>query len=99
MEAMSTLNDFADPDRGPGINSGADTTAAITRAAITLGAVGPPPRRPAEEPRLGGRLHSRRRDAEAISHHYDVGNDFYRIVQGRTSSRCVSTMAARCGRG
>ncbi|MDO5737506.1 MAG: class I SAM-dependent methyltransferase, partial [Propionibacteriaceae bacterium] len=82
MEAMSTLNDFVDPARGPGINIGADTTAAIARAAITLGAIGPPPRRPAEEPRLGGRLHSRRRDAEAISHHYDVGNDFYRIVLG-----------------
>ncbi len=82
MEAMSTLNDFTDPDRGPGINTGPDTTAAIARAAITLRAVGPPPRPPAEEPRLDGRLHSRRRDAAAISHHYDVGNDFYRIVLG-----------------
>lgn len=37
---------------------------------------------PAEEARLRGRLHSRRRDAAAISHHYDVGNDFYRLVLG-----------------
>ncbi len=84
MEAMSTLNDFAHPDRGPGIKTGADTTTAIARAAVRLGAIGPPPRRPAEEPRLSGRLHSRRRDAEAISHHYDVGNDFYRLVLGRS---------------
>ncbi|MFC7754980.1 class I SAM-dependent methyltransferase [Tsukamurella soli] len=27
-------------------------------------------------------LHSRERDAQAISHHYDVGNDFYRLVLG-----------------
>jgi cyclopropane-fatty-acyl-phospholipid synthase len=29
-----------------------------------------------------GRQHSRRRDAAAVSHHYDVGNDFYRLVLG-----------------
>jgi cyclopropane-fatty-acyl-phospholipid synthase len=26
--------------------------------------------------------HSRRRDAVAVSHHYDVGNDFYRLILG-----------------
>lgn len=36
----------------------------------------------AEEARLRGRRHSRTRDAAAISHHYDVSNDFYRIVLG-----------------
>jgi cyclopropane-fatty-acyl-phospholipid synthase len=41
-----------------------------------------PIRPPVEEARLHGRLHSRRRDAAAISHHYDVSNDFYRIVLG-----------------
>jgi cyclopropane-fatty-acyl-phospholipid synthase len=30
-------------------------------------------------PRPGGRRHSRRRDAAAIRHHYDVGNEFYRL--------------------
>ncbi|MEX2625257.1 MAG: cyclopropane-fatty-acyl-phospholipid synthase family protein [Ilumatobacteraceae bacterium] len=30
--------------------------------------------------RLRGRAHSRERDAEAVRHHYDVGNDFYRLV-------------------
>lgn len=28
------------------------------------------------------RRHSRERDARAIAHHYDVGNDFYRLVLG-----------------
>ncbi len=37
---------------------------------------------PAEEARLRGRRHSGRRDAEAISHHYDVGNRFYELVLG-----------------
>jgi cyclopropane-fatty-acyl-phospholipid synthase len=37
---------------------------------------------PPEEVRLRGRMHSRSRDAAAISHHYDVSNDFYRLVLG-----------------
>ena len=37
---------------------------------------------PAEEVRLGGRLHTKRRDSDAISHHYDVSNTFYRWVLG-----------------
>jgi cyclopropane-fatty-acyl-phospholipid synthase len=41
-----------------------------------------PTRPPAEESRLSGRRHSRRRDAKAISHHYDVSNQFYEWVLG-----------------
>jgi len=37
---------------------------------------------PPEEARLHGRRHSRERDAAAIAHHYDVSNDFYRMVLG-----------------
>lgn len=51
-------------------------------SALRAGAVGLPPRRPPEEARLRGRLHSRERDAAAISHHYDVSNDFYALVLG-----------------
>jgi len=40
----------------------------------------PPP--PEEHRRSHGRLHTRRRDSEVISHHYDVSNDFYRLVLG-----------------
>jgi cyclopropane-fatty-acyl-phospholipid synthase len=52
-------------------------------AARVVGAQGlrplpPPP----EEARLRGRRHTRRRDATAISHHYDVSNAFYRLVLG-----------------
>ena len=37
---------------------------------------------PPEEARLRGRRHSKERDAEAIAHHYDVSNAFYRMVLG-----------------
>nr|MDT0660525.1 cyclopropane-fatty-acyl-phospholipid synthase family protein [Micromonospora sp. DSM 115978] len=52
------------------------------RVAGRLGALGPPPRPPGEEARPRGRQHSRRRDARAISHHYDVGDQFYRLLLG-----------------
>ncbi len=52
---------------------------AATRA-VRLGALGPPPRIPASEARLSGRLHSRRRDRAVIAHHYDLSNDFYRLL-------------------
>ncbi|MDP8928627.1 MAG: cyclopropane-fatty-acyl-phospholipid synthase family protein [Actinomycetota bacterium] len=40
--------------------------------------VSPPP----EEVRLRGRRHSKRRDAVAVSHHYDVSNRFYQWILG-----------------
>ena len=52
------------------------------RAARKLGLVGAPLPPPPEEARLKGWRHSLRRDADAIGHHYDVGNDFYRLVLG-----------------
>jgi cyclopropane-fatty-acyl-phospholipid synthase len=56
----------------------------LAATALRLGAIGPDPAPPAEEADLGrsGRRHSHRRDAAAISHHYDVGNDFYELVLG-----------------
>ncbi|MFF8925716.1 class I SAM-dependent methyltransferase [Streptomyces longwoodensis] len=41
-----------------------------------------PPAPPAEEVRRTRHLHTRRTDRRAISHHYDVGNDFYELVLG-----------------
>jgi cyclopropane-fatty-acyl-phospholipid synthase len=37
---------------------------------------------PSIEAHMHGRLHTRSRDAAAISHHYDVSNAFYRLVLG-----------------
>jgi cyclopropane-fatty-acyl-phospholipid synthase len=41
-----------------------------------------PVRRPAVESRLRGRRHSKARDQDAITHHYDVSNRFYEWVLG-----------------
>jgi cyclopropane-fatty-acyl-phospholipid synthase len=42
------------------------------------------PEPPNAEVRLKGRLHSLRRDKQAIEHHYDVSNRFYELVLGPT---------------
>jgi cyclopropane-fatty-acyl-phospholipid synthase len=71
-------------------NDGLTLTAAqklqALRTLLRLGAVGRRPALPPEEmvrPRLRGRMrHNSESDASAISHHYDVGNDFYSLVLG-----------------
>ncbi|TXS55505.1 SAM-dependent methyltransferase [Streptomyces sp. t39] len=56
---------------------------AAARGLLSLGGPLPPPPPPAEETRRrSGPLHTRGRDRRAISHHYDVGNDFYGLVLG-----------------
>ncbi|MEU0833233.1 cyclopropane-fatty-acyl-phospholipid synthase family protein [Streptomyces sp. NPDC005969] len=56
---------------------------AAARSLLQLAGPWPPPPPPAEEVRRRtGPLHTKRRDKEAISHHYDVGNDFYELVLG-----------------
>jgi cyclopropane-fatty-acyl-phospholipid synthase len=50
------------------------------RAAGTLS----PPRVPVAEVRLRGGLHSRRRDARAVRHHYDVSNEFFGLFLDRS---------------
>ncbi len=82
LDALTRLDALADPERGPGVRVGHDTMVAVAKAVVRLGALGPPPRPPAEEIRLSGRRHARGRDATAVSHHYDVGNDFYALVLG-----------------
>lgn len=54
----------------------------LLRAARAVGALGLPPAPPAVEARLSGVRHLRSRDARAVRHHYDVGNEFYRLVLG-----------------
>ncbi|MEU6475987.1 cyclopropane-fatty-acyl-phospholipid synthase family protein [Streptomyces sp. NPDC047017] len=49
---------------------------------VKLGGPPLPPAPPPEEVRRPGHLHTRRSDKRAISHHYDVGNDFYELVLG-----------------
>ncbi|MDH2389817.1 cyclopropane-fatty-acyl-phospholipid synthase [Streptomyces sp. HNM0663] len=62
--------------RDPRLRSAA---AALLKAGGTLP---PPPPPPEEVRRRSGPLHTKTRDRQAISHHYDVGNDFYELVLG-----------------
>jgi cyclopropane-fatty-acyl-phospholipid synthase len=51
------------------------------------------PTPPPEEARLHGRRHSKARDAAAIAHHYDVSNEFYRLVLGSTMTYSCAVWA------
>jgi cyclopropane-fatty-acyl-phospholipid synthase len=76
---LRALQDAAPPDiRFLGL--GAFSSA--VRAAHRLGAIGLPLPPPPEEVLPLGWRHSIRRDAASVSHHYDVGNDFYQLVLG-----------------
>ncbi|MFE8962863.1 class I SAM-dependent methyltransferase [Streptomyces iakyrus] len=56
---------------------------AAVRGLVKLGGPPLPPAPPREEARSPRRhLHTKHTDRRAISHHYDVGNDFYEIVLG-----------------
>ncbi|GAA1825786.1 cyclopropane-fatty-acyl-phospholipid synthase family protein [Planosporangium flavigriseum] len=88
-EALRRLDDllWQQPERAAqrgGILRGGMSGGETVRDLIRLGAVGPAPRPPAEEASLRGNRHSLGRDRRAISHHYDVGNDFYRLVLGES---------------
>ncbi|MEU5981098.1 cyclopropane-fatty-acyl-phospholipid synthase family protein [Streptomyces sp. NPDC047434] len=71
-EARSPLESVRDPK-----------VRAAAGGLLRLAGLLPPPAPPAEEiRRRTGSRHSKRRDKQAISHHYDVGNDFYELVLG-----------------
>ncbi|WP_375499008.1 class I SAM-dependent methyltransferase [uncultured Jatrophihabitans sp.] len=66
------------PSTEVSLSAGAKAKAAL--AATRLGAIGTPPTPPASEARLQGRLHTKLRDRAAISHHYDLSNEFYELL-------------------
>ncbi|WP_432093629.1 class I SAM-dependent methyltransferase [Streptomyces sp. bgisy100] len=79
--------------RERGLHAPRLSAADLARAAGTalrLGAVGPRPPAPGTPAGLSGSLHSKARDRAAISHHYDLSNDFYRLLLDET-------MAYSCG--
>lgn len=67
-------------ERGAPSRLTAGTALRGLRTLAGLGALGAPPAPPASQARLRGRLHSLRRDRDAIAHHYDLSNDFYALI-------------------
>ena len=77
-EAMGVVGEWEPPPVDPG-----------TRAKLMVGAVRAcgltlPPRTPAVELALRGKLHSNPRDARAVRHHYDVSNQFFSLFLDRS---------------
>ncbi len=64
--------------------SGARVTPGALLGAVkelrALGLIGLPPGPPASQAQVKGRLHSKLRDRRAISHHYDLSNEFYSLI-------------------
>lgn len=83
FELLAVRDVLGEPDQEVSLRLDPRGWLQTARTARRLGVLGPPPPRPREEVppatwRLGLR-HGLRRDASAIEHHYDVGNDFYRL--------------------
>ncbi|HKA69927.1 MAG TPA: cyclopropane-fatty-acyl-phospholipid synthase family protein [Actinomycetes bacterium] len=81
-EALAAVTPLIDPGSRSKPTLSPVDRGELIKTAVVLGAVGPQPQPPPEEASLHGRRHSRSRDRAAIRHHYDAGNDFYRIVLG-----------------
>ncbi|MGW2022353.1 class I SAM-dependent methyltransferase [Streptomyces decoyicus] len=79
-------------EHGPAPGSpGPRQLARMAVTALRLGALGPRPPAPgAPQARLRGALHSTVRDRAAISHHYDLSNDWYALLLDES-------MAYSCG--
>ena len=85
LAVLSVLEQVSDPMTGPSVRIGTEAKRALAKTALRLGIIGLPPKSPPEEAKLArGRRHDKWRDAAAVRHHYDVGNDFYRLVLGES---------------
>ncbi|MGW5030085.1 class I SAM-dependent methyltransferase [Streptomyces nigra] len=70
-DARGTLEILRDPE-----------ARAAVAGLVRLGGLPLPPAPPPEEARRPRHRHTKHTDRRAISHHYDVGNDFYELVLG-----------------
>jgi len=78
--ALTHLREVATRRGLSGTRSTPALIAAAVRTAKEVGALGAPLPAPRSQARISGRLHSARRDRQAIHHHYDLSNDFYSLV-------------------
>lgn len=79
VEVLEVLSRITPPD-----GSKREALREVFEAARRLRVLGRPPAIPAIEyrPARRWRAHTMRRDAAAVSHHYDVSNDFYSLILG-----------------
>jgi cyclopropane-fatty-acyl-phospholipid synthase len=89
FDALQTLRDLA-PERS---SFDPRLLRAAVDAARQLGVVWPPPSPPPEEADPRGLPHSKERNARAVGHHYDIGNDFYRLLLGPTMTYSCARFA------
>lgn len=79
----AALTHAFDVARARGLSGTRPTPTAVlgaVRTVLGVGALGAPPAAPASQARVRGRLHSPLRDRRAISHHYDLSNEFYSLI-------------------
>ncbi|MGO9902732.1 MAG: class I SAM-dependent methyltransferase [Solirubrobacteraceae bacterium] len=82
VDDIDAVLELLDGYRAPPLDARAK--ARLAGAAVRAGALRSIPRAPAAELRPRGRRHSRGRDRRAIAHHYDVSNDFFRLLLGES---------------
>jgi cyclopropane-fatty-acyl-phospholipid synthase len=79
-EALTHLWKVAQERGLSGVRPTSGAFARSLRTAVDVGALGKPPRTPASQARVKGRLHSKLRDRRAIRHRYDLSNEFYSLI-------------------
>lgn len=84
FDFLALRDHVGDRDEDVALHLSIPERVALIGAVRRLGALGRRPTPPPQEAALRGRRHSKARDAAAIGHHYDIGNDFYRLVLGPT---------------
>jgi cyclopropane-fatty-acyl-phospholipid synthase len=82
VDDLDEVLDLLDRWEPPPIDRRAQARLALA-AARAFGVRRPPPV-PQAELRPRGRRHSRERDARSVRHHYDVSNDFFRLMLGES---------------
>jgi cyclopropane-fatty-acyl-phospholipid synthase len=71
--ALLLVDSFEPPDLRPG------QIARLGLALVRAAGIARPPGRPVTELRLRGERHTIARDRRAVRHHYDAGNDFFKL--------------------
>jgi cyclopropane-fatty-acyl-phospholipid synthase len=66
--------------RSNNLSAGRPPLLPVVKTALRYGVIGLPPKPPASQARLQGKLHTLLRDRAAISHHYDLSNEFYELI-------------------